>query len=56
LNVFLTFRKAGKIIEEDFLYIAKTFIPGIVGFFWITRKDMFYEIRLHGVSRGAGNL
>jgi O-antigen/teichoic acid export membrane protein len=31
LNVFLTFREAGKIIEEDFFYIAKTFIPGIVG-------------------------
>ena len=82
LIVFLTFREAGKIIEEDFFYIAKTFIPGIVGslimviviytwnylsvgfspflrlvfsiifglmvyvgFFWITRKEMFYEIR-----------
>jgi O-antigen/teichoic acid export membrane protein len=31
LNVFLTFREAGKIIEEDFLYITKTFIPGIIG-------------------------
>jgi O-antigen/teichoic acid export membrane protein len=82
LNVFLTFREAGKIIEEDFLYIAKTFVPGIVGslvmvivmyawsymavsfspflrlafsilfglvvymgFFWITKKEMFYELK-----------
>jgi O-antigen/teichoic acid export membrane protein len=82
LIVFLTFREAGKIIEEDFFYIAKTFVPGIVGslimviviyawsymavsfspflrlafsiifglvvyvgFFWITRKEMFYEIK-----------
>jgi lipopolysaccharide exporter len=82
LNIFLTFREAGKIIEEDFFYIAKTFIPGIVGsfvmvaviyawsymavsfspfvrlafsiifglviyvgFFWITKKEMFYELK-----------
>jgi len=82
LNVVLTLREAGKIIEEDFLYIAKTFVPGIVGslimmsviyawsymavsfspflrlafsiffglvvyvgFFWITRKEMFYEMK-----------
>lgn len=82
LIVFLTFREAGKIIDEDFFYIAKTFIPGIigslimviviytwsymaasfspfvrlafsiifglvvyVGFFWITRKEMFYEFK-----------
>jgi O-antigen/teichoic acid export membrane protein len=81
LIVFLTFREAGKIIEEDFFYIAKTFVPGIagslimviviytwsymsvsfspllrlafsiifglvvyLGFFWITRKEMFYEL------------
>jgi len=80
--VFLTFREAGRIIDEDFFYIAKTFVPGIVGslvmviviyawsymavsfspflrlafsiifglvvyvgFFWITRKEMFYEIK-----------
>lgn len=82
LNLFLTFREAGKIIEEDFLYIAKTFVPGIVGslvmvmviyswsymsvsfspflrlafsiifglmvyvgFFWITRKELFFELK-----------
>jgi len=82
LNVFLTFREAGKIIDEDFFYIAKTFVPGIVGslimvsviygwsymavsfspylrlafsiifglvvyvgFFWVTKKEMFYEIK-----------
>jgi len=82
LIVFLTLREAGKIIEEDFLYIAKTFIPGIVGslimmsviyawsymavgfspllrlafsiifglvvyvgFFWITKKELFYEMK-----------
>jgi O-antigen/teichoic acid export membrane protein len=82
LILFLTFKEAGKIIEEDFFYIAKTFVPGIVGssimvsviyawsyvsvtftpflrlafsiilglmvyigFFWITRRDMFYELK-----------
>jgi O-antigen/teichoic acid export membrane protein len=31
LVVFLTFREARKIIDEDFFYIARTFVPGIVG-------------------------
>jgi O-antigen/teichoic acid export membrane protein len=82
LNIFLTFREAGKIIGEDFFHIAKTFVPGIVGsftmviviyawrymsvsfnpflrlafsiifglmvyvgYFWITRKEIFYEFK-----------
>jgi O-antigen/teichoic acid export membrane protein len=31
LMVFLTFKEAGKIIEESFAYIARSFVPGITG-------------------------
>ncbi|MDJ1420745.1 MAG: lipopolysaccharide biosynthesis protein [Candidatus Methanoperedens sp.] len=31
LIMFLTFREAGKIIDESFAYIAKSFVPGIKG-------------------------
>ncbi len=82
LIVFLTFREAGKIIGESFSFIARTFVPAImgslvmllgiytwyyvsdalspvlrlggsvvigavvyVGFLWMTRKELFYDIR-----------
>ncbi len=31
LIIFLTFREAGKIIEERFTYITRTLVPGITG-------------------------
>ncbi|MDO8725078.1 MAG: polysaccharide biosynthesis C-terminal domain-containing protein [Candidatus Methanoperedens sp.] len=82
LVVFLTLREAGKIIGESFGFIAKRFVPSImgslvmvvgiyawyyvaaglspvlrlggsvlvgvvvyVGFLWMTRRELFYEIR-----------
>ena len=82
LCIFLTFREAGKIIEEDILSIVRSFFPAIagsltmviviyawsffsiglpplirlafsiifglvvyIGFFWITKKEMFYELK-----------
>ena len=82
LVVVLTFREAGKIIGESFGFIARTFVPSImgslvmvvgiyawyyvaaglgpvlrlgvsvvigtvvyVGFLWITKGELFYEIR-----------
>ncbi|MDP3105664.1 MAG: polysaccharide biosynthesis C-terminal domain-containing protein, partial [Candidatus Methanoperedens sp.] len=82
LIVFLTLREAGKIIGESFTFIAKTFVPSImgslvmvvgiyawyyvsaglspvlrlvgsvvigvavyVGFLWMTKRELFYEIR-----------